>query len=285
MKIADCYDKFKPYVKTLQCPLCSGDFSLKRPGSFMCENGHCFDLSARGYVNFVPSRKKDDYSPELFAHRKKIYGLGFYEPVQTALTELLQKRFGDAPIRLLDAGCGEGYYASDLLGRLPGSTIFAADVSANAVKQADTKNGVLWMVADSARLPLKPDSVNAVLNVLAPANYEQFSRVLAADGILVKLVPGEGYLAELRRACAGQLKNDFYSNADTVTHFEKHFHVLERQRVKYRLDPDAEALESFVQMTPMTRHINLETLDLSAINSVTIDIEILVGSPLRRNAI
>lgn len=283
MKIADCYNKFSPHIQTLQCPLCSGSFALERPGSLVCENGHCFDLSSKGYVNFVPSRKKDDYSPELFTHRKKIYGLGFYEPVLTATAELIKKHLGDAHIDLLDAGCGEGYYASGLEKIFSGAAIFAADVSANAIKQTDTKSDVLWMVADSARLPLRPQSLNVVLNVLAPANYEQFSRVLAADGILVKLVPGESYLEELRHACAGQLKNDLYSNEDTVSYFGKRFAPLERVRVKYELKPDADALHSFVQMTPMTRHINLETLDLSAIPTVTIDIEILVGKPIRED--
>ncbi len=283
MKIADCCAKFSPQLHTLQCPLCMSSFLLKPPGSLVCENGHCFDLSVKGYVNFVPSRKKDDYSAELFAHRQKIYSLGFYEPVLNATADIIHSSFKNSPIRLLDAGCGEGYYASGLQKAFGNSAIFAADVSANAIKQADTKNGVLWMVADSARLPLAAYSQNIVLNVLAPANYDQFSRVLAKDGILVKLVPGRNYLKELRQACADQLKNNIYSNEDTVSYFEKRFALLERIGVKYEQKLDAETLKSFVRMTPMTRHISLETLDLKAINTVTIDIEILVGKTFGGN--
>ena len=37
------------------------------------------------------------------------------------------------------------------------------------------------------------------LNILTPSNYQEFMRVLAPEGSLVKVIPGNDYLAELRQ--------------------------------------------------------------------------------------
>ena len=46
-----------------------------------------------------------------------------------------------------------------------------------------------YMVANLANLPFKDGSVSCILNILTPANYEEFFRVLGDDGYLIKIIP------------------------------------------------------------------------------------------------
>lgn len=39
-----------------------------------------------------------------------------------------------------------------------------------------------------------------MLDVLTPANYDEFRRVLSPDGVLLKVYPGQDYLREIRAA-------------------------------------------------------------------------------------
>jgi len=43
-----------------------------------------------------------------------------------------------------------------------------------------------------------PTDVDARTDVLTPANYDEFRRVLSPDGMLVKVYPGQDYLREIR---------------------------------------------------------------------------------------
>ena len=55
----------------LQCPLCSQPLR-PRGHSLVCRRDHCFDVSAKGYVNFVPGRAPArEYDAASFAKRIK----------------------------------------------------------------------------------------------------------------------------------------------------------------------------------------------------------------------
>jgi len=64
-------------------------------------------------------------------------------------------------------------------------------------------------VGDLRRLPFADGTFSAVLDVMTPANYDEFRRVLSPDGMLVKVYPGQDYLREIRAArgmsCASAL--------------------------------------------------------------------------------
>ena len=122
MKPAILAGRLSPLLPALQCPRCGGAFSLTDQ-SLICENGHCYDLSRRGYVNLAPSHRQsgDKYDETLFESRGRVFAGGFYAPVQDALCAALADRSG--PFTLVDAGCGEGYYARAVQARFPLSLI------------------------------------------------------------------------------------------------------------------------------------------------------------------
>ncbi|RBO11051.1 methyltransferase domain-containing protein, partial [Pantoea sp. 3_1284] len=59
---------------------------------------------------------------------------------------------------------------------------------------------IIWSVADLAAMPFADAQVDAILNILSPANYAEFSRLLKPGGVVMKVVPESGYLLELREA-------------------------------------------------------------------------------------
>ena len=98
------------------CPLCgaplAGDVTLK------CPSGHCFDRAKEGYWHLLPVQNTRTKAPgdskEMVAARRAFLSAGYYGIFGQALGELCLE-YGipaaqEAPLRLLDAGCGEGWY-------------------------------------------------------------------------------------------------------------------------------------------------------------------------------
>lgn len=79
-------------------------------------------------------------------------------------------------------------------------TVIGCDISADAIKEAARGGGPsLWVVGDGAHLPVRANTVNVILNVFAPAQYEDFSRV-APSGWLIKVIPAPEHMKQLRSA-------------------------------------------------------------------------------------
>lgn len=81
MKPAILAGRLSPLLPALQCPRCGGAFSLTDQ-SLICENGHCYDLSRRGYVNLAPSHRQsgDKYDETLFESRGRVFAAGSTHP-------------------------------------------------------------------------------------------------------------------------------------------------------------------------------------------------------------
>lgn len=78
--------------------------------------------------------------------------------------------------------------------------VIGCDISADAIKEAARGGGPsLWVVGDGAHLPVRSNAVTVILNVFAPAQYEDFSRV-APGGWLIKVIPAPEHMKQLRTA-------------------------------------------------------------------------------------
>jgi len=133
------------------------------------------------------------------------------------------------------------------------------------------------MVADLTRIPLQKGSIDVLLNILTSANYEEFQRVLSKDGIIIKVVPGNDYLKEIREIVKPQLFNKEYSNDGVVEYFEKHIKILEKRTLHYQFPVDAALFKCFMEMTPMTFGIDMENIDFNRTSYITINLDILTG--------
>ena len=96
-----------------QCPLCGG--ALQGENDLKCEKGHCFDRAREGYWHLLPVQSMRTKAPgdskEMVAARRAFLNAGYYGIFGQALGELCLAHgvpaAKDAPLHLLDAGCGE----------------------------------------------------------------------------------------------------------------------------------------------------------------------------------
>ena len=260
-----------------RCPLCHSRMTAGET-SLRCENGHDFALSKKGYGDFCPAAKAGAYDDVLFDSRSRFISGGFYGELIENLKALVTEYAPDGPV--LDAGCGEGSFLKALCPDPLARPCIGLDLSRPGIQRAARGGGGwLWAVGDLSRLPMETGSVAAVLNILSPANYPEFARVLRPGGMVLKVVPGERYLAEVRSLAQDQLRHEAYSNQRVVKLFEEKFRILEAREVchTYPLTPDQAA--DLIAMTPLTQGIEKEQLNIAALVSVTIHLHILVGRP------
>ena len=117
----------------------------------------------------------------------------------------------------MDAGCGEGSHLANLVAALrpqaPETIGVGLDIAKEGVRIAAREYpGLIWCVGDLTRSPLQSAQFAFILNVLSPANYAEFARLLHDDGILIKVFPAANYLQELRQALYQGTDKEEYDN-------------------------------------------------------------------------
>ena len=274
MKPAVLAQKLAPLMPVLRCPRCQSAFALNG-ASLICENRHCYDLSKRGYVNLAPSHDQaaEKYDAELFDSRRLVFEHGFYQPIAEAIAQWLP----NDPLTVLDAGCGEGYYARLLAEQFPQAQLIGLDISRDAITAAAREQGrANWLVADLKRLPVADHSADILLDVLTPADYAEFRRVIKPDGLMIKVVPGADYLCEVRKAVAPWLRSgDTYDNTRVIDHLREHADILEEREVRLTRPLSSDESHAFLRMTPMTFSVPAEVLDTLELSQITIHMHVL----------
>ena len=260
------------------CPICQENLTLLET-SFKCCNRHSFDLAKFGYVNLAPQIKQSaNYDKENFQNRQQILEAGFYQAILETVSDLLSNSKNAKTI--LDIGCGEGFYSRKLQESHSDKTFYAFDISKDSVQiaaKSEPNWAVNWFVGDLARLPIKDASMDILLDIFSPANYGEFRRVLSKDGILIKVIPTENHLKEIRQKVQDQLTNKDYSNQDIKNHFQEHFTILSSQTASLTKTITADQLQALLSMTPLLFHVDQTKIDWSQLTEITIEAEILVG--------
>lgn len=265
----------KQYLSTIRCPLCHKHVFL-RQNSIICKKGHCFDLAKQGYVNFHAAID-EAYSKDLFKARQNIYEAGFYQPLIQSIESIIKEEVKKPDPLLLDAGCGEGYFLSQIL-KSEAIGKIGFDISRDAIKLAAAKfREILWMVADINNIPVKNGIVDVLLDILTPSNYAEFKRVLTKGGILIKVLPGANYLKELRDLVQSELQSEEYSNQKIRDYFLRHVRLDGEKKLNYQVNLSGSQALDFARMTPMTQHIQLDNLPLDKLSYMTIELDVLVG--------
>ncbi|GHV08521.1 23S rRNA (guanine(745)-N(1))-methyltransferase [Clostridia bacterium] len=191
------------------CPVCLAKASAERPltavgGALSCPLGHGFDVAREGYVNLAGSVGRAGDDADMCRCRQAFLAGGHYAPFAKALAQLILSALPNtrAVPRVLDAGCGEGYYLRALKAETGTPLCLAgADLSKEAVKRAaKADGGIAFAVANVCALPVASGSLDAALSVFAPIVAAETARVLRPDGVLAVAAPGEGHLFEFKQA-------------------------------------------------------------------------------------
>ena len=260
------------------CPICQEALDLVQQ-SLACPNRHSFDLAKFGYVNLAPQVKASkDYNKENFQNRQLVLENGFYDHILNALSECLSPLAH--PVNILDIGCGEGYYSRSLQERHPDHSFYAFDLSKESIQLAaksDQEWKVKWFVGDLAHLPLLDQSMDLLLDIFSPANYQEFKRVLAPDGRLIKVIPTATHLQEIRQKVKDHLDQVDYSNEQIIQHFSDHFTIENTIHCQERFELTPALREALLSMTPLLFHVDPAQIDWTDLTQVTISATILIG--------
>lgn len=254
----------------LRCTVCGKP--MTRVGDDFSCGKHRVNVNRKGCLNFLSAPVDTCYDAALFEARRRVFQAGCYRPVAEAIERLLPA----GAHRMLDAGCGDGWYLNELLSRHPDWCGAGVDISRDAIFQAtEQPEPAVWCVADLRNLPFADGAFTAVLDVLTPANYDEFSRVLAPDGVLVKVFPGEDYLWELR-ASRGMLR---YEAGQVEQYLREKTQLLAIERVHVAYPVEAQLWRDFVWMTPLNQDLSdaeKQRIADSPAPTVTIDLNVAV---------
>ena len=265
-------------ASAFSCPICQDNLTLVET-SLKCSNRHSFDLAKFGYVNLAPQIKQSaNYDKENFQNRQQILEAGFYQAILETISALLARL--ETAKTILDIGCGEGFYSRKLQESHSEKTFYAFDISKDSVQiaaKSEPNWAVNWFVGDLARLPIKDASMDILLDIFSPANYGEFRRVLSPNGILIKVVPTENHLKEIRQMVQDHLTKKDYSNQDIKEHFQEHFSIQSSQIASLTKPITPEQRQALLAMTPLLFHVDQTKIDWSQLTEITIEAEILVG--------
>ena len=117
-------------------------------------------------------------------------------------------------------------------------------------------------------------------DILTPANYAEFQRMIFRDGWVIKVIPERDYLQELRNVFYVQTGKQVYSNDSTLELFRSNFKLIDTQRLRYIVTLDPALIEPLIQMTPLSWGTTKECLQKALemnLREVTIDLTILTG--------
>lgn len=254
-------------AQLLVCPLCDLPLTqnTQQGGKqFRCENNHCFDIARQGYINLLPVQQKRSKSPgddkQMVLARQRFLNAGFYQPLATALNQLLADTVADSDTTLLDAGCGEGYYSQFLLNH--NSTgkinIYGIDISKPAILEACKRTKAIhWLVASLKNIPLADHSLDAIVSVFSPIQSDTFLRKLHANGVLAVVSPGKQHLHSLKALLYDQVES--FNEEKILSQLQKNWQLIQQEKLCFNFELSSnEMLQDLLSMTPHSWRISPE---------------------------
>ena len=256
----------------LRCPNC---FLPLHPSGHLllgCERGHSFDVNKRGFITLLTGpRKFIGDSATMLDARDRFLDAGWYEPLQEAIRSRVA---GESPRRILDVGCGTGYYLRAALPPGDDARALGMDLSpvavARTIRSHDRADG---LVADVwSPLPVRDAVADIILNVFAPRNGAEFRRVLRPDGLLLVVVPRPTHLRQLREAgLAVQMQAD--KAAHLTTSLAAWFSPESHDQLERTVRLSMTEVMSLIGMGPSAHH----TDSSAAVGSESLDRDVTVA--------
>ncbi len=266
--------------------------SFIKTNSLLCQNKHNFDISKDGYINLLVKQVRSDYNKKLFKSRKIMIQSGFFDPMLRVISDLIIEgnlNISISKINILDAGCGEGSHLINIISNLEKRNIcslgIGIDISKEGIHAASKQYAnAIWCVADLSKIPFQNNQFDIILNILSPANYSEFERVLKTGGLLIKVIPSMKYLIELRDVLFEGTSKHTYSNDRVINPFDDNFGIVNNQQIIYKACLNNENIEHLINMTPLTWNADREKiaeLINKDIKRITVAFDVVVGQKRR----
>jgi len=235
------------------CPVC-GEALQREDRTYRCGSGHSFDIARQGYVNLLTVDKKHSLHPgdtrEQVLSRREFLEGGFYAPIAHALTETARELDVRGPV--LDVGCGEGYYCTQLADALS-CELAGLDISKEAVRCAAAKyKGHHWLCATAAHIPVASRSVGLLTSLFAITLPEEFKRVLREDGYFFQVLAAQDHLLGLKQIIYPELKLKEKDSVPTLPGFT----LVKSLPIRFTFTVEGRQVQNLLSMTPHVYRIS-----------------------------
>lgn len=257
------------------CPKCKSKL-IKKDKSYICKEGHQYDIAKEGYVNLVLANQKNSKEPgdpkESLQSRRAFLNAGYYEALSDALNTVVTNYIPSGTF--LDAGCGVGYYLERLMAACPNLSYYAIDIAKEGVKMTSKRNKrAHCSVASIFHLPFADHSFDGLMSVFCPYSAEEFSRVIRDHGYVISVTPGRRHLYEMKEI----VYEHPYEN-DELGYKLNDFDCVERIKVtKEIVLQSKEDIEALWTMTPYVHKTSREdTQKLYKYDTISTTIDFLI---------
>jgi 23S rRNA (guanine745-N1)-methyltransferase len=216
-------------------------------------------MAKEGYLNLHLAQHRRSRNPgdsdEMIRSRQRFLNAGYYEDLALAIVSGIEQ--SAANNRLLDIGCGEGYYLAQIRKAYPDMQLLGIDIAKTAVRLAAKRKINAQLAVDSGfKIPLFDSSVDTAISVFSPICATETSRVLRPGGQLIMVGPGEHHLSGLTRYIYDQpsAHGGNYQSLDSSPEFE----LLKQSEVVKDISVEGSEIADLLHMTPYYWHAKPE---------------------------
>ena len=224
--------------------------------SYRCPENHSYDMAKSGYVNLLLANQKrtknPGYNKEMIQARRRFFAKGYYDCIGTQLIDALQRSIPQLcrrqSVQILDVGCADGYLSDQIYQRWPNpAQMWGIDLSKIAIQYAaQSYPKINFAVGNAYHLPVLPNSVDLIIQILAPTNEAEYARVLKKDGFLVTITPNTEHLWAIKEQIY-ETPNKHQPKALDFTHFVLQDKAMINDRICLEEQSD---IQSIFRMTP-----------------------------------
>ena len=250
---------------SLKCPQCSTILRQQTQSNtafYRCENQHTFDIAKEGYINLLLAHNKRSKLPgdskEMMQCRRVFLEAGYYDFLIKSIAQCIQnyiqvssKTYDSASpsllTNLLDIGCAEGYYATQLQQHIS-TNMYGLDIAKEGVRMA-AKRKIFNanVVASAYDLPYFDQQFDIALSVFSPLSLDECIRILKPGGYLIAVGPGPSHLKGL----AEKIYSQFKPHQNPITQWtHSALQKVEHIAIKENLTIKGEHTYPLLTMTP-----------------------------------
>ena len=256
-----------------KCPVCELTL-IKQDRQYICEKGHNFYISQKGYVNLLLANQKKTNDPgdnnQMMESRRNFLNKEYYAKFSDKLNQVITSHLSEDAKYILDAGSGEGYFISRLKNKLTvlknkmNISYYGIDISKSAATYGSKRDkSINFAVGSNFNLPILTNSTDCIIRNFAPGDNKGFHRVLNDSGKLVIVTPGTMHLFELKEALYDKARKH-----ETEESSLEGFKCIDHEEIQYSIDVNHnEDIRNLISMTPYYWSITNEVRD--SIDSIT----------------
>lgn len=254
----------------LICPL-DGLALERHEGSLLCGSGHCFDIAKQGYVNLLPVQHKASLNPgdseSMVEARRRVMAAGvFYElaaAIAARVEQVWEPMLG-CELKLLDAGCGEGFYTDYLRQGLmiAGHTcdVAGVDIAKPAIMAAAKHySDIVWIVASNKRLPFDRGGLDMITSIFGFPCWPEWAALQEQGQCVVLVDAGPKHLLELRELIYDEVQ--MHAPPAVTAALAAGYVLADEQLVSYQFQVKTRELcDDLLHMTPHGHRVAPEVL-------------------------